>query len=74
MNKKHRYPNFHDNTKKFIHLGAKYGDVIGESLKIAGDISTATGEPEIGIPLLAASKGVQKGTNLLKKFDKLQMN
>lgn len=66
--------------KKFNHkLGKEFGKthnwtkglkVAGDGATIAGTVATATGNPEIGVPLMAGGQVLKQSSGLVKNFEK----
>lgn len=48
-------------------IGGKGGIVYGKSLQGAGVVATATGSPEVGVPVIAVGKGIEISGRAVKK-------
>ena len=53
--------------RKVAVIGGKGGIVYGKSLLVAGVVATASGFPEIGVPVMAVGKGIEVGGRATKK-------
>ena len=45
--------------RRVATIGGRGGIVYGKSLQGAGVVATASGNPEIGVPVIAAGKGIE---------------
>lgn len=54
-----------------IKIASTIGNRASQATVIGGEAATLMGQPEIGVPLIAAGKFGQKGSKLLKKTSKL---